>query len=378
MRKGGRFLRLISLVTAAAALVMLAAALYRGRSTVRTDAVLAVTVTESVQVTGYFIRDERLLTAPCSVVLPLLREGEKVSAGERMAIGTEQSDLQAAAEELSDLRQRADALEQALRTPKEACAARIRGLLRQLAAGPPAVAGDTALLQALILRASLEDAEASRLLSDLRQQAEELTASLSGIPLIAPQAGWFSSCADGYESILTPKDIPLLKDPSLLPAAPVPKQAWGRLILSGTWYLAAMLPPEQLPEAGAEVTMTLSDGASFSMRVFRAERESGLLVLSCGSGLEKIAPLRSAFCTLTVSSREGLQFPAAALCTEESGQTFVYVAEGALARRKQVTVLQCGEDGCIAAAEERGTDSLCAGDAVLTGNDLYDGKVVYP
>jgi len=378
MRKGERFLRLISLVTAAAALCMLASALLRGRSTVRAHTALRVTVSESVQVTGYFIRDERLLSAPCSYAAPLAAEGEKVAAGQLLAFGTERSEALEQAAALFALRQRIRLLEQAMRTPPESCSARIRYLLQKLAAGPPAAAEDSAFLRALILRGGADEVSFARLLSDLRQQAEELESEMEGTALYAPEAGWFSACADGYEGVLTPACVSALKDPSLLPAASVPERAWGRLIRSGTWYLAAMLPEASLPEVGTGVEVCLANGTVFSMQVFRAEVESGLLVLACGSGLERISALRSASCTLTFSSRDGLQFPASALRTDEAGQTGVYVLEGASARWKPVTVLRSGQDSCIAALEQTGMDRLRSGDAVLTGNDLYDGKVVYP
>ena len=41
-------------------------------------------------------------------------------------------------------------------------------------------------------------------------------------------------------------------------------------------------------------------------------------------------------------------------------------------------LLQRGEEGCIAALDRSDTANLWPGDAILTGNDLYDGKVVYP
>lgn len=381
VRRGEHFLRAVSLVTAAAGAVLLLSAVFRwGSSGVRTVTALQVSLCEEVSVTGWLIRDEVPLYSPAGSAAPLRAEGEKASAGSILAVTGGEEAVQTA-RELAGLQLRIRRLEEALAASPAEQSDRIRSLLRTLSAGPPQSAEHTERLKALILRSGTEEAPLTDLLRSLRLQAAELERSLTGTALTAPEAGWYSSHVDGYERILTPAAIETLTDPGLLVPEPVPPQTCGRLIRSPRWYLAASLPADRLPEPGSEAEVTFPDGTCFAMQVLRAEATGqgrGILILSCGNGIGQIAALRTARCTLTFQSCEGVQLPTDALFTDETGQTGVYVLEGAAARWKPVTLLKYGEQGCIAALDRSDTGHLWPGDEILTGNDLYDGKVVYP
>lgn len=381
VRRGEHFLRAVSLVTAAAGAVLLLSAVFRwGSAGIRTVTALQVSLCEEVSVTGWLIRDEMLLYSPAGSAAPLRAEGEKAAAGSILAVAGGEEAVQTA-RELAGLQLRIHRLEEALAASPAEQQHRIRNLLRQLAAGPPQSAEQTERLKALILRSGTDESTLSDLLQDLYRQEAALENRLSGTVLTAPEAGWFSSGADGYERILTPDAIETLADPGLLVPEPVPQQVYGRLIRSNRWYLAASLPAGQLPEPGSDAEASFPDGTGFSMRVIRAEETGqgrGILILSCSSFSGATAALRSARCTLTFQSCEGVQLPTDALFTDETGQTGVYVLEGAAARWKPVTLLKYGEQGCIAALDRSDTGHLWPGDEILTGNDLYDGKVVYP
>lgn len=385
MKQGKRFLRLLPLLVALVCLFRFGGAAVIGR--LELPQRVAALYTERkicTDVTGVVVRDEILLTSCHTETVPLLPEGEKVACGQTVAMGV--SDLRSGARLREQIT--AECRMQQLRLASEreprTQSGEIRSLLVTLAADP--LRGDTERLKTLILGCSAEPVRLQEELRALTAVWESSAMQTAGTPLTAEEPGWFSNCTDGYEAVLTPEWLRNADCEEPFPQPqPVDKAVYGKLIRSETWYFAADLPHAQLHGLKTGDTVTAEFGSSLVgtvvMRVERLQYSgSGTcrLILSCDRKLAQVTALRQQTCTLILHTYSGLLVPRAAVCHNQNGQAGVYVLEGALARWKPVEILYTEESACVVKLDRTDTDNLWPEDEILLGNNLYDGKVVYP
>ena len=385
MKQGDRFFRCLALLMASFCLAWLGALGYSAW----TDPLTVVTALKvetqvSADATGVIIRDEVLLSSPYAETVPLLAEGEKIGAGQTVALGfseeipTPQPEMRMAVE------QRVLQLYSAVSGNPAEREKELRGMLLSLACQP--LNGDTARLKGLVLGSTADQALLQKELETLRAFLAEWSGTDGGAALKAENSGWFSSYTDGYETVLTPQWLDTLTADLTVPESrPVKQSVYGKLVRSGTWYFAASLSRAQLAELREGSTVTVEFGRSLpeavSMRIERVKvgsGDTGLLVLSCDRFPDRVTTLRLQSCTVVFRTYSGLRIPRAAVCHNDRGQAGVYVLEGAVARWKPVVILDTDENSCLAALDQTNTDFLWPGDEILLGNNLYDGKVVYP
>ena len=252
-----------------------------------------------------------------------------------------------------------------------------------------AVSASGAALSPLILRrCAAGEGEA------LRQRAEELAQQADALEqtqpalneaLLAPQAGYFSSHVDGYESLLTPERLDgltagELERLSALSVSGLPEQ-YGKLCLGQTWYFVAALPAERAAQCaeGDRLTVRLSGVRELRMQVRRVGAEENgmrVLVLSSSQYLQEVTALRKQYAELIFQTYEGLRVPKKALYVE-NGETGVYVLEGARVQWKPVEVLFEQDDSFLVAWERDSVDNLWPEDElILTSKEITDGKVL--
>ena len=103
-----------------------------------------------------------------------------------------------------------------------------------------------------------------------------------------------------------------------------------------------------------------------------------MLALSCSDHMEQAARLRTQQADIVLRSYSGIRVPKQALYyVNDTGETGVYVLEGAVARWKPVEILYEAQEYYLVREDRSSTSKLWAGDEViLTGQELTDGKVV--
>lgn len=385
MKQGDRFFRCLALLMALFCLAWLGALGYSAW----TDPLTVVTALKvetqvSTDAAGVIIRDEVLLSSPYAETVLLLSEGEKTGAGQTVALGfsegkpTPQPDTRMAAE------QRVRQLFSAVSGNPAVREKELRGMLLSMARQP--LNGETARLKGLVLGSTADQDLLQKELDTLRTFLSEWAGTDGGAALKAEESGWFSSYTDGYETVLTPQWLDSLTADLTVPdSQPVQQSVFGKLVRSGTWYFAVSLPRAQLMELREGGTVTVDFGRSLpetvSMRIERVKTgigDTGLLVLSCDRFPDRVTTLRIQSCTVVFRTYSGLRIPRAAVCHNDRGQAGVYVLEGAAARWKPIVILDTDENSCLAALDQTDTNHLWPGDEILLGNNLYDGKVVYP
>lgn len=399
MKKQGDFyLRIISISLALviAAYVLFSVLLNAG-SSYSLEPALYCEAGDGVSVSGFVVRQEFALTARSPLVVAECAEGEWVGGGQLVAAGyrteaerqsrAEQARLQWQSEQLALAGQTDAAGRKHL---DQQISETLVALSRGVAAGDAdAVSASGAALSPLILRrCAAGEGEA------LRQRAEELAQQAAALEqtqpalneaLLAPQAGYFSSHVDGYESLLTPEQLDgltagELERLSALSVGGLPEQ-YGKLCLGQTWYFVAALPAERAAQCaeGDRLTVRLSGVRELRMQVRRVgDEENGLrvLVLSSSQYLQEVTALRKQHAELIFQTYEGLRVPKKALYVE-NGETGVYVLEGARAQWKPVEVLFEQDDSFLVAWERDSVDNLWPEDElILTSKEITDGKVL--
>ena len=406
MKQGNKFLRVITVVLAVMVVsYILYNAIESASSGVATAQAVYYTASTGVYTEGFVIRQESAIPADYDLVLPTKAEGEKVAAGEEVALSFRTTAALERQQEIQTLENSVQQLETALGyqtslTDGDAVAQRMietaAEFSAQTARGNLAAAAQTgSTLKSLVLRqgAGAEDDSALRgQISQLEAQLSQLEAGAAGDTAVvtASRAGYYSAACDGYETLLSPEYLETVtpdafqslweQDPPQAPA-----RTAGRLIDSPRWYYATLVDKAYMEDIQRGQTLTVVLGGEVNreleMTVTRADRsgtEYGLLVLSSDWQLFEVSGLRVLQADVIFQSYSGLRVPKEAVCySEDSGSAGVYVLVSGKAVWKNVELLYDNGENYIAALDQSSTDNLWPEDLILLDtNDLYDGKVV--
>ena len=356
---------------------------------------------EGSTVTGYVVREERVLTSPYDITVLQRQEGEKVGSGQTVAVGYLTAGAQERQAQIADLTAQLEQLRYASSyepNPESAAALDedILHLLTQCARHTArrdlnAVREESAELKGLVLCRTADESDLAAIQSQittLQAQLNQLTTAAGSDTreITAPTSGYFSGTVDGFETLLTPERLSSLTVAELesLSAAGTAAKACGRLITSPTWYFAAAVPSEYLEETevGDEVSVSFAQDlyTAITMTVSRiGEDEDGqrLLVLKSSEYIQDVTLLRRQSASVVFRTYQGVRVPKEALRIDEEGQWGVYVVESARAVWKPVNILYDNGESYVVELDKTSTSNLWPGDEIiLNAKNLYDGKVV--
>ena len=387
---------------------------------ISTTLVCPYAVEESISLSGYVVRQERVLSNEDTGLLQLLRdEGERVSAGGTVAaVYADQASLDLQ-NQIADLTSRIEQLQYAqeaelgMEVTQRLDAQISQSILNYraaLTAGQLREAEDEGdSLRSQILKRDYSVSGTGDLdtqLQELQAQRQELQSQAAGSVrrISAPEAGLYSAVVDGYETVLTPETLTDLTPSALeaVSADPAVASNVGKLVLGEDWYYAAAVSAEEaqaLQEAqeDGELLLRFTQGAGTDLPVTLAEvgpEENGraVVVLTGDTHLAELTLLRQQSAQVIFSAAEGLRIPRAALrvvtrteeqedgTVTETTVTGVYCVSGREAAFKPVEVLYSNENFALVAADitaDQELRRLRAGDEVIvSARDLYDGKVL--
>lgn len=399
MKRTDRLTKFIAL------LLFLAFAAYAGvyayralRDTTVTAEAVAADVTLGGPASGIVIREETVLTSGEAYIDVTARDGAKVAAGAALAtamkseaglarasrmhaLELEVARVSAALEELdsaADLTTRDEALRSAVSSLTAAVARHeVSGL-------------DTSTLN---LRTLLFSADASGVskaeLRSLQQELDSLRTSTDSDAsvLTAERSGTFSTLVDGYESRsaadltdLTPSALQqLMEDPDDTPAG-----AFGKLVTSYQWYFAAVMSAADAENLQVGRTATLNFGRYYGADIFAkvrsiSEPEDGnvAVVFRCDTALSDTLAMRRVSANVVFAAYDGIRVPAQAVESDPaSGESWVWTVTAMQLEHKRVDVLYIDDDFALIARSPT-VDALREGNTVVvSGKDLYEGKVI--
>ena len=379
-------------------------------------------VEESMDLSGYVVRQEQVITdSSGSGLMQIQRgEGERVSAGGTVAaVYADQASLDRQ-NEMEQLRIQIEQLQYAQEASlgSEASLKLDAQIMQSILDYRSSISADKlydaekegSQLRALVLKRDYTYADTGDLeaqLTQLQTQLQTLRSQAAGSVrrITAPAAGLYSAVVDGYETVLTPESLEALTPSSLenLKADGTVSSNVGKLVLGDTWYYAAAMPAAQAQELEDQQ----ADGVSLSLRFTKgvdqdlpvtlhsvgAEENGRVVAVFQGDTyLTQLTLLRQQSAQVITNRVEGIRVPREALrvvaktvenedgTTSETKTTGVYCVMGREAAFKPVSVLYSNENFALVKAEISSNQELLRlrpGDEVIVkAYDLYDGKVV--
>ena len=385
------------------------------RDPLTTTVTYAYEVEEGVDLNGYVVRREQVLSDDAGGLLQLQRsEGERVSVGGSVAMVYED---QASLDRQSEIRALEGEIErlqyaQAAALDSEASLKLDAQISRSILDYRAGIVGDRmqeaekqgAELRALVLKRDYtysDQEDLSGRISELKAQVKALESQAEGsvCKVTSPVSGLFSAVVDGYETVLTPDGLAEMT-PSQLSAVKkdsAVKSEVGKVILGDHWYYVAAMDTEdaeRLSEAGSLVLQfTKSVERELKVEIDSiGPAENGKVVVTFrgSSYLAELTLLRAQSARVVCTTYSGMRVPKEALRAAQTLQnedgTYttndklgLYCIVGMEARFKPVDVLYNG-DGFIlvqSAPENSESRRLRPGDTVIiSADDLFDGKVI--
>ena len=355
-------------------------------NTFETATAIRYTVEQTFHAQGYIVRSETVLADSSLVVLPIVREGEKVASGQAVAIEYMSLDSLETANEIRTLRLMIAQLE----TSGGAAAAEAErlGIIMDLS---KAIAHkDMSGLDELALSVNTNiftgNPALATDLATLKARLEALEAIDSGVRIIyAPVSGTFSQIIDGFEYIepdalneITPTQLAeLFNSPSLVTGA-------GKLITEFKWYYAALIDAADAMhlQEGRQISVHFTSAYYSSMdmlieKIYKRDGDGCVILFSSNRSIQELAPYRQLDADIVSSVITGIRVPKEAIHLDDDGTTFIYMQTGVRAERVNVEILIESGDSYLVRDGAESKSPLRAGSKIIVkANNLFDGKIV--
>lgn len=357
-------------------------------------------VTDSLSVTGWVVRQETPLPDTSGTLLRQVQEGEKVHAGQTVAMAYASKSALEVVSRLEDTELKLQQLQFARSSFLDSDAAlkvdsdisdSILRLHIATADGDYATATQemstmkTAVLKRSYSYESLEQIDQA--IAQTRSDISSLQNQLSGATSVKTAvAGIYSGSTDGSEEALTPDflaDVTPARLDALSTGSAV--KSAGKIITDNTWYFAANIPAQQARElqVGQEVTLRLSKGLqqdtpAYVQSISAEEDGQVAVVLSCTRYISQVTLLRHQQGEILLREYKGLRVPSAALRMDEEGSLQLFCRLGAYVCSKPVDLVYRGDGFCLVRSAQGATDEriLRQGDLVIsTARALTDGMI---
>lgn len=357
-------------------------------------------VTDSLSVTGWVVRQETPLPDTSGTLLRQVQEGEKVHAGQTVAMAYASKSALEVVSQLEDTELKLQQLQFARSSFLDSDAAlkvdsdisdSILRLHIATADGDYATATQemsamkTAVLKRSYSYESLEQIDQA--IAQTRSDISTLQNQLSGATSVKTAvAGVYSGSTDGSEEALTPDfltDVTPARLDALSTGSAV--KSAGKIITDNTWYFAANIPAQQARElqVGQEVTLRLSKGLqqdtpAYVQSISAEEDGQVAVVLSCTRYISQVTLLRHQQGEILLREYKGLRVPSAALRMDEEGSLQLFCRLGAYVYSKPVDLVYRGDGFCLVRSAQGAADAriLRQGDLVIsTARALTDGMI---
>ena len=406
--------RAVFLIAAAALAVYLVIVVISAFSNVReTEPAVHVSVNDSFMSTGWFFRDEQIVSGSASgSVKHVVYSGERVQQDAALALVYADEQSLALSREIEPLENQIRLLDSALETVGNTSDSAnvdqmITLTIQQMADQAKTGQGNGMSSSADTLRTlSLQSVSSSVDTLDIQSERDALEAEraaleqqLSGqtTELTAPISGYYSEVVDGYENVLTRAALEnltlgefrtLTQSPEKVDAG----QVLGKMIQGFTWYLAAEIPTEQADRLseGQDLRVNFTQASlETPVSVYSIIREHGsdtaLLVLEGTEFNSEMVSMREQPVEIILATYSGLKVPKSAVRIEESTnsdgtttqRTVVYILSGGVEKSKIINPLYEAEDYYVVEQSATNWDMLVENDQIVVrGRNLQNNMVV--
>lgn len=397
---------------------------------IRTETAVYSTMTESLELDGYFIKDETIIEADTDkgVISYVIDDGDKIAKGDKVAelyksaedaqSQSELAELEAQLKVLTELQKNGDAISVTPDVIDENIAAYLidmsicknSGDLSKSDESIEQILYNINERQLLIGKVDNFNDKISKLEADINKIKKSSGSKLSEVK--STKAGYFSGELDGYENNLKVSDINSIMLDDLEKAKSAEKRenkkAIGKVISNVFWYIACPVTSEQAIKLNEyknnQMTVTMpsvsvKDTNITLVCINRKDNKSGGVAIFRGTDMNSsIASIRSGSFAINMNSYVGIAVPESAVhqdtitvtTTDEKGNekeeakkvSGVYVQYGNELEFKEIVPMY-SDNGFVICKQSPTDDELFSGSTikiydqvVVEGVDLYDGKVI--
>ncbi len=373
------------------------------RNTFQAVPAVRYTAEESFGVTGYVVRNEKVITSPYDLVEPVFASGEKVSQSETIARAYSDEEAYRRVQKIDELEERLEQIKKTIdsrssdvdsTTIETELSGEIIAVLRLSGAEKISELGSASeKLKSLMLRkeylyGNTADLEQTRTRLEGEISALRAQGSSDYTDIRSEEAGTFSSYVDGYERHLNGSILEgmTLEDFDNLESMEVsaPDGAYGKLISGVTWYFVTAIDSEELKDLGVGSRVSALFSGSFEQEVdmsivYLAGGTDGrtLVTFSCDQMLYAVTGLRFQMAQITYGAYEGIRIPKKALTISSDGIRGVYCLDGMRATFKAVTIIgQTGEHYIVKETRSDPHALRVGNEVIVTLKGIFEGKVL--
>ena len=225
-------------------------------------------------------------------------------------------------------------------------------------------------------------------LKALKKKQKELSSDLPSIKgrITAENSGYFVSKIDGYENILTAKDLNKITPEFLSDISPKqPKKGViGKIVSDYEWYIAAQVKVSDSLKykEGEELKLLTSVKSSPELLVtvkkinVSTKSDDAVILFACNQMNTELASMRSGPMTVVKTEYSGLRIPRKALRVVDSVRG-VYVVNGMQISFVPINIIY-STDSYIVCEKQTDNDNVLKlyDSVVVKGKQLYDGKII--
>lgn len=366
---------------------------------VETVTALEKTVNNSLFTTAFFVREEEyIINSAQGTVVPLARDGKKVSGGDTVAVAFD-------SDEAVDTYMRIEQLHRELErytklnsiTPSSGIDAEgldssindaVSELVDSIAAGNTDELNDcyAALRDSITKKQLIQGADINfmQIIDGINAELEVLESkTFSNQTIDASGSGYYIAAVDGYENAfdyadvknILPEQVDSLLDSS---KAEVPADVMGKLVTGFNWYIICKFDIEDISELekGSIVTVDFPYSSTPALKaevvaVNVSGADTAAVVLRCNVMNEELANMRIEDIEIIFDSVTGFRVPAEAV-REVDGVKGVFILRSDSVTFRKVNIVWTSDEFVVCKDDE-----LRLYDEIITkGKDLYDGKAI--
>ncbi len=398
---------------------------------VKTETANIMTVSDAIPVSGYFIRDEHMVTYDGDGVISYtVEDGSKISKNEAAAYVYSNAESATDKRLIDKLEAQITSLEQLEKTADTITALpddldkNINSLLSQAKLNTTDRNFTEAEKNTDDILYNINERQLvtgkvkgfSEKIKQLQKQLEELKKNYADTKnskaVKSPATGYFVSSADGYENIYTTEDVENIMPGDLsenkIKKKSVDKEVIGKTIEGVYWYIACEVSADDAiriknaSDLSVDIPLASSDNISVELySVNQKTKTSDAVVILKGDYMNsEMAGIRQEDISIVLHTYKGIYVSKNAIheetitetVTDKNGKTKtetntvtgVYIMVGNELQFKQIKVLYSGEDFVICKQdmtdEDMVTDEVgilkAYDDVIVEGANLYDGKII--
>ncbi len=356
-----------------------------------------------VDITGYFIRDEKIIDyAVTGTERYVATEGEKVAKDGTVAEVYATADMASAHEKVDDLKEQIATLEaiNSVSDPSSVDLTTISNRINRAYIDLITSVDknentelDSKLNELLMLINKKqiltgEVGDFNKLLISLKAELATLEAGLAKptVLVTTDTSGYFVPQTDGLESVLKVDGIEKI-DESIFEriASTKPTGGFGKIVSSQNWYIIARMENDEylsFSEGDSLKLKTPLEGCSeLNVKVHKInvskDKNAAVIILSCNTMNGQIALTRSAPLTIVTKEYSGIRISNEAVRVVD-GVTGVYIVQGSVVKFRPIEIIYATETFTLCKKSEDGNSTTIRlyDEVIEKGKDLYDGKYI--